>query len=554
VAVFDSQTLAQTASYEVGKNPAALALSPDRRILYVAASDDDWIDRIDLQSGAALQPLQLTQPGAAGQYSGLSISPNALAVDGARLYVSAAMLNAVLVIDTATGAQIGAIPAGVRPTGVAVSQGALYVLNSRGAQDNGTLQRISPIPADLTGPTATVARLNALPRHEYEPPDADCATIGPLPATRGGDASLSKIKHVVMVLKENKTFDAVFGDFPGAEADRRFLQWGARVTPNQHELAHQFCLLDNFYDESEQSVEGHFWATAQVTTDYFERTWAATWGGRVTGPMPLPPAGLQPLDSPRGGFIFDALARAGIPYLSYGEFVGTSGDLAAHIDTRFVDLPFNFLARPDTEKLPLFLATIAAGKLQPFTFIALQYDHTFGLSPGMPSPEYMIADNDLATGRLVEAISHSRYWEDTLILITEDDPSGAADHVDPHRSFALVVSPYARRGRVSHVRASFPSLAATWQRALGVKPLSALDAQAEPLWDCLTETPDKTAFTALPGNVPKTINPARPGLRALDFSAVDRARGLGIQLWQAARPGEPVPIRILRAESDDDAD
>jgi hypothetical protein len=172
----------------------------------------------------------------------------------------------------------------------------------------------------------------------------------------------------------------------------------------------------------------------------------------------------------------------------------------------------------------------------------------------MPSPEYMIADNDLATGRLVEAISHSQYWEDTLILITEDDPSGAADHVDPHRSFALVVSPYARRGRVSHVRASFPSLAATWQRALGVKPLSALDAQAEPLWDCLTGTPDKTAFTALPGNVPRTINPARPGLRALDFSAVDRARGLGIQLWQAARPGEPVPIRILRAESDDDAD
>src|SRR5205823_2338135 len=173
----------------------------------------------------------------------------------------------------------------------------------------------------------------------------------------------------------------------GAEASRDFLEWGEMVTPNQHELARQFCLLDNFYVESEQSVEGHFWATASVTTDYFERTWAAPWGGHVLAPMPLPPSGLTPLDTPRAGFIRDA--------------------------------------------------------------------------PGKPAPDFMVADNDRATGLLVDAVSKSPYWNDTLILITEDDPSGAADHVDSHRSFALVVSPWARRKRISHVRASFPSLAAT---------------------------------------------------------------------------------------------
>src|SRR5205823_2253876 len=139
----------------------------------------------------------------------------------------------------------------------------------------------------------------------------------------------------------------------GAEASRDFLEWGEMVTPNQHELARQFCLLDNFYVESEQSVEGHFWATASVTTDYFERTWAAPWGGHVLAPMPLPPSGLTPLDTPRAGFIFDALGRARIPYTSYGEFVGASGDLSAHLELSFVDLPTNFLARADTEKLPV---------------------------------------------------------------------------------------------------------------------------------------------------------------------------------------------------------
>jgi hypothetical protein len=138
-----------------------------------------------------------------------------------------------------------------------------------------------------------------------------------------------------------------------------------------------------------------------------------------------------------------------------------------------------------------------------------------------------------------------------LILITEDDPSGATDHVDAHRSFALVVSPWAQRQRVSHVRASFPSLGATYQRALGVKPLSGLDAQAEPLWDCLAEKPDARPFTALQSNVAPSTNPERPGWQARDFSGVDRAR-LGVELWEGARPGEPVPRALLEAEDDAD--
>jgi DNA-binding beta-propeller fold protein YncE len=555
VDVFEAQTLALLGSYPVGKNPAALAIAPDHSMLYIAASDDDWVDRIDLVNHASLQPLQLMQPGAEGEhYSGLAISPNALALspDGARLYVSAAMLNAIFVLDTRTGLQLGALPTGFRPTALIAQGNALYIANSKGqgtvpdqpGQDSsnlprGTLQKIEPVPegAALEQATLAVAQLNGLPRREYTAPEDGCARVGPLPAQRGGDPALSRIHHVIYVLKENKTFDSVFGDFPGAAGSTAFLEWGERVTPNQHQLARQFCLADTyasafgcgpspakpappFYLESEQSAEGHYRATAQATTDYFERTWMAPWGRGVLGPVPLVPAGFGPLDTPRAGFLFDSLARAQVAYRSYGEFVGIAGDLSRHIES---------------------------------TFITLQYDHTFGLQPGRPAPDSMVADNDVATGQLVDAVSHSSFWSDTLILITEDDPSGSGDHLDSHRSFALVVSPWARRGRVSHVRGSFPSLAATAERALGVAPVSALDAQAEPLWDCLTGAPDATPYSALPGNVPMRLNPERPGARELDFSGPDRARlRLGIELWLAMRPGEPVPRQIAEGADDDD--
>lgn len=569
VEVFEAQTLARLASYPVGKNPAALAVAPDHSILYAAASDDDWVDRIDLLNGASLQPLQLTQPGAEGEhYSGLTISPNALALspDGARLYVSAAMLNAILVLDTRTGLQLGALPAGFRPTALIAQGNALYIANAKGqgtvpdqpGQNSsdlprGTLQKIEPVPEDaaLEQATLAVAHLNGLPRHEYAAPEAGCARLGPLPAERGGDPALSRIHHVIYVMKENKTFDSVFGDFPGAAASTAFLEWGERVTPNQHQLARQFCLADNFYLESEQSAEGHYWATAQATTDYFERTWMAPWGRGVLEPVPIVPAGFGPLDTPRAGFLFDSFARANVAYRSYGEFVGISGDLSRHIESKYLELPSSYLDRPDTEKLKVFVSALQAGKLDPFTFITLQYDHTFGLQPGRPAPDSMVADNDLATGQLVDAVSHSPFWSDTLILITEDDPSGSGDHLDSHRSFALVVSPWARRGRVSHVRGSFPSLAATAERALGVPPVSALDAQAEPLWDCLTGAPDPTPYSALPSNVPMRLNPQRPGARELDFSGPDRAR-LGVELWQAMRPGEPLPQQIAEGADDDD--
>jgi hypothetical protein len=215
-----------------------------------------------------------------------------------------------------------------------------------------------------------------------------------------------------------------------------------------------------------------------------------------------------------------------------------------------VDFPTNYLSRPDTEKLPVFIAALNAGKLDPFTFVALQYDHTFGLSPGKPTPDSMIADNDRATGLLVEAVSHSPYWNDTLILITEDDPSGSADHVDSHRSFALVVSPWAQHGKVSHVRGSFPSLAATYERALGMKPLNALDAQAEPLWDCLSARADNAPFTALSNNVAPALNPSMPRPYGKDFSGVDRAR-IGLELWRAARPNDPPPKQVLEDDDDD---
>lgn len=582
VKAMDAQSLDALSFTQVGKNPSALALSPDLATLYAACSDDDLIERIDAATGEKKDPLRLVAPREEGlvplpdDFAGLSLAPSALALspDGQTLYVAAALANAVLLLEASTGRLLGALPTGFRPMALALTPDGqtLYVANSEGpgtraqtpaVQDNsdlprGSVQRILlPSDAALAEATAAVARNNALPEHEWQRPGASCDRIGPLPARRGGDPKLSRIGHVVYVLKENKTFDSVFGDFPNADASRDYLLFGERVTPNQHALAHQGCLLDNFYAESEQSLEGHYWNTAGVTTDYFQRVWPGAWGGNGLS-QAFPPAGISALDSPRLGFVWDALAREGVAYRSYGEFVGIGGDLFSNIDLSYVDNPANYLARADTQKLPVFLAALASGRLEPFTMITLQYDHTFGAQAGKPAPDSMVADNDRATGLLVEALSASPFWGDTLVIVTEDDPSGAADHVDSHRSFALLAGPWVKRDHVSHVRASFPSLLATWERALGVKPLSVLDASAEPLWDCLTATPDPRAFTALPDNIgPKTNPVAGPGAeesRALDFSGVDRARGLGPVLWKVMRPGEPVPQRVLDAAGEKDED
>jgi len=568
VEVFDAD-LRLVDTYAVGKNPAALALG--NGILYVAASDDDWIDRIDLAARRLLQPFMLEQPEDPGAPFGLrlgAVQPGALALspDGATLYVAAANLNAVLLVDARTGITRGALPAGWRPTALALLDGGktLLVANYRGEGSRpshaslpgipdgvtpGSLQRISPIPEDLREPTAKVAALASRPRTEFAPPAPECERIGPLPARPGGDRSLSRIEHVIVVFKENKTFDEVFGDFAGARANRDYLLWGERYTPNQHELARRYCLLDNFYAESDISLEGHYWMTAQTSTDYFDRIYGAADGSHVRSfPLDKLPAGLAPIDTPRNGFIWDRLGQARVPYISFGEFVGLGGDLSKNIDLNYVDAPNRQLDRPDTEKLEVFLAYLRAKKLPAFSFVEMQWDHTFGVRPGKPAPDYMVADNDEAVGRLVEAVSKSDYWKSTLILVTEDDPASGADHVDRRRSFALVISPWARRGRVSSVRAAFPSLAATWERALGVAPVSRWDAAAEPLWDCLTGDPDFAPYTALPSNIaPRITGRGEPGEQetlGLDTTEVDRAP-LGPALWRYMRPGEPMPRGIL---------
>ena len=575
VEAYDPTTLQLAASWSVGKNPSALAISPDGATLFVAASDDDWIDRIDLKSGDVHQPFIVEQPRdpAGGAVLAPAVQPSALALspDGNTLYVAAANLNAVLVLDAKTGITRGALPAGWRPTALALIDGGatLLIANYRGEGTRpshqhidgidddvtpGSLQRVAPIPEGdaLAAATQTVAQLLSRPLHEYAAPDPACARVGPLPAVRGGNPSLSRIHHVIVVFKENKTFDAVFGDFPGAEAARELLLWGDKYTPNQHELARRYCLLDDFHTESDISLEGHYWMTAQTSTDYFDRIYGAADGDHVQElPLQLIPGGFNPVDTPRNGFIWDRLALANVPYRSFGEFIGLGGDLGAHLDFGYVDDPRHQLSIPDTQKLKTVLALINAGKLPAFSFVEMQWDHTFGVSPGRPAPDYMVADNDAATGQLVEAVSKSAYWSDTLILITEDDPAGGDDHVDRRRSFALVVSPWAQRGRVSHQRAAFPSLAATWERALGVTPASRYDAASEPLWDCLTAVPDYSPYTALPANIaPHNSERGDPGeeeTRGIDLSQVDRAP-LGAALWKYMRRGEPLPPG-LAAES-----
>lgn len=360
---------------------------------------------------------------------------------------------------------------------------------------------------------------------------------------RAGDPT--PIQHIVLVVKENKSFDCVFGDFPGAEADPDpdYLMWGSHYTPNQHALATQFTLGDNFYTDSEVSVQGHLWLTGAFVTEYMERTWIENYRNGDFGAD-------ADLDQgqPDVGTLFMQLIRSGVNFTNYGEVTGAMGSVGgttvlSHTDLSFPGTFFNLDVKDETK------ATYVAGKLTggtfpPFVYLGLPNDHTKGTSPGDLTPAAMINDNDYGLGLLINQVSHSSYWASTVFFVVEDDPQSCSDHIDPHRSFLLVVSPWARHGYVTHENGSFLSVYRTIERILGVPPLGRTDAMATPLWDAFTNVPDYTPYDALARTIPdetsKAWYPGAQRSQGLDFRGPDRAPELypilrAYQLWRTGR-------------------
>jgi len=596
VQVVDTETGRIVSDIKVGDHPNMMLFSPDESLLYVACSNTDDVWVIDTSNNRVIETIELHPY----KNAPFGSTPNALAVsaDGSTLYVANATNNDVAVVDVSKrgkSAVRGLIPVGWYPTALALSKDGrkLYVASGKGlisranpkgpnptqprAKDveyiaglfNGVVSVI-PVPdarrlASYTGQTEKNNGFNEAARKILEKE----RTVKPHAVPRRvGEPSL--IKNVIYIIRENRTYDQVLGDMAKGNGDSSLCLFGADVTPNYHALADKFVLMDNFYVDAEVSADGHEWSTAAIATDFVEKSWPSAYSGRG---LPYPSEGEFPIAFPTSGYIWEAAARKGLTYRSYGEFIVADKDsvtvkhplLEGHNDPAF--RPWD-LSYPDTLRAAEFIRELGefekTGALPRFIIMRLPNNHTNGTNPGVATPRAMVADNDLALGKVIEAVTHSRFWKDTAVFVLEDDAQNGPDHVDAHRSPALVISPYTRRGYVDRTLYDTASMLRTMELILGLPPMSQYDAAAYPMVDCFTDQADLTPWKVLRPLVPlNEKNTAEAyGAResmAMDFSREDATPEIRLNeiIWKSIR-GEksemPRPIHRRSLEVDDDDD
>jgi len=390
----------------------------------------------------------------------------------------------------------------------------------------------------------------------------------------------SPITHVIYVIKENRTYDQVLGDMPEGRGDPTLCLFPERVTPNHHALAREFVLLDNFYVESEVSADGHEWTMGAYASDFVEKQWPLSYGHNKRGKFPYPSEGAYDAAArPAGGYLWDRAIAAGVSVRSYGEWVAngkTPADpctakvkaLEGRIDPLFRGFDMRY---SDLDRAARFSAELERfgreGEMPRLQIVRLPNDHTSGSSPGLPTPTAYVAENDLALGRLVEAVSKSRFWPTTAIFVVEDDAQNGPDHIDAHRTVAFVVSPYARRGAVDSTLYSTSSMLRTIELILGLSPMSQFDAAAMPMLASFQPRPDATPYVCRPAQVPlDQLNAATAWgadtSLAMDFSVEDAADDLLLNevVWRSVRGARvpmPAPRRaafILQDVEEDEAD
>jgi YVTN family beta-propeller protein len=502
-----------------GRHPSALALNPVSDELYVANTDADTVSVIDTEASTVLRTIDLRPyPDAR-----MGASPNALTVspDGATLYVANAGNNDIAVVElaapgTTTEGDVvaGLIPTGWYPDGVVLdpSGSTLFVTNMYGLGTGpvqpgryiaglmrGSLSRIAvPNPGELAQYTLQVAE-----NDRFEEP-LPIVTDSPIPSQLG-DAS--PIEHVIYVLKENRTYDQVLGDMRRGNGDPSYAMFPAEVTPNQHRLARRFVTLDNFFTDGAVSADGWAWSTEAYANTYVNKNWPSDYGvyGRpydFGGFGDEETAGV--VGKPDDSFLWDRLAQAGISYRNYGFFMNarprdldSMPNLTGHTNP---DYPGWALWIPDQVRIDVWLDEFRhyerCGCLPSVEFVYLPRDHTVGSATTMPKPTAMVADNDYALGRLVEAVSHSAYWPSTAIFVVEDDAQDGPDHVSGYRTVALAISPYSQTGTVDPTFYSTVSMLRTMELILGVPPLTQFDARATPMYGAFTSTPNLRPYTA----------------------------------------------------------
>jgi YVTN family beta-propeller protein len=589
----------QVKTIEVGLHPCALAANPRGRFVYVANAASDTVSVIDRRSDAVVETIACRPEGRLPFGSG----PNALALspDGGTLYVANGTNNCVAVVRLGTlacdadpaerrpekSAVVGLIPTGWYPGAVVVSPDGrtLYVANIKGhgslsqprAKEKGKqtydyLGSVSVIEVPDAGQMARYTEtVNANNRLAYsvaglEKPRPDARPV-PVPA-RHGEPSV--FKHVIYVIKENRTYDQVFGDMKEGNGDPKLVMFGEGVTPNHHALARQFTLFDNFYCSGVLSADGHTWVNEAYVSDYLERSF----GGFTRS---YPDDGSDPLAYVPTGFLWDNALAHKKTFRNYGEYVkttyfpekstwsewyaeyqapGSNPKLKATAKANLKTLephthpayPWFPLLMPDVYRARLFLDELKEfekkGEFPNLVYVTLPCDHTNATKPGSPTPRAMVADNDLALGQIVEAVSRSKFWRETCIFVVEDDPQNGFDHVDAHRTVALVISPYTRRKHVDHTNYNQTGMVKTIELILGLPPMNQLDLSATAMRNCFDSQADPTPYACLPNRV--KLDEMNPPLVELQGKALDWAkRSLALNLDEGDEADEDTMNRIL---------
>ncbi len=632
------------AAIDASSHPTALLLSPDQSHLYVALSNRDSVAVVSTADGHVERYLSTSLPGQT--YGGSYPDAFALSADGNKLYVANAAADAVAVFDVhSTNAHHAAyfIPTEWYPTAIAVHGGELLIASGKGQgtgpnagwQDNPDRPGKRSHPYIATMIRGSIARVSLVEAEGNRRRLTEDVVRSNQMEGRTGEISFqggeNPIRHVIYIIKENRTYDQLFGDIPEGNGDRSLVMYGEDITPNQHKLARQFGIFDNFYDSGEVSGDGHVWSTAAITSDYTEKTWEINYRSKErdydyegyvgdANPMTI---GIADVNEPGTGYLWGNLARHNLTYRHYGEFVNTwwcedaaqnspaatgaiserkpdcarkavipgedlpeklgggkspyqykipliaydaanKPELRGHFDPNFADFNVSY---PDQFRADEFLREFAAfvharetgmgEQLPSFVLLRLPDDHTAGTRPGSPTPDASIADNDLAVGRVVEAVSSSPYWSDTAIFILEDDAQDGADHVDAHRSIALVISKYSpgtpQQPSVDHHFYTTVNMIHTIEALLGLPPMNNNDAYAAVMAPSFTGAGEQPAFKADyrnrdNGMIYQANRPDAAGAKQsakLNFSVADAAdtNVLNAILWKAAKGRVPMPAR-----------
>ncbi len=535
---------------EIARHPSALLLNADGSRLFVASGSTDRVVVMDTRTTAVVARLEDAPP--EGPHEGSTPNAMALSADGTRLFVAEADNNAVAVfaLSPNTGGYIapggaaiedhlvGRMPVEWYPTAVQVRGDTVLVANGkgRGTAPNPEFPQ-PPVRRGPGEPNYTMGQLSG--------------TLGTLPLARATEEELAglsarvarangwedrgrrpraypAIEHVIYIIKENRTYDQVLGDIPSGDGDSTLVFFPRSVSPNHHALAERFGLFDRFFVNAEASPDGHNWSMAAYTTDYLQKTVPSNYSDRGRsydyegtnrgyGNIPYE-EGEDDVNEPANGYLWDLAEDAGISFRNYGEFVipdnvapdedmppGYKGNKPFLADHTSREYPGYSLDIPDQRRADVWIGElqgfVETGTMPAFQIMRLPNDHTAGGRAGAPTPQAYVADNDLALGRIVEALSNTPFWESTVVFVLEDDAQNGPDHVDSHRSVLLVVSPWSQRG-VHHRWTNTTDVVATMTEILGLGSLSQFDFYGRPLRGIWAEAPDTSPYTAIVPDTP----------------------------------------------------